>query len=213
MSSLTLIVGNRNYSSWSLRPHLALAHAGASFEEVMIPLDRPDTRENILRHSPTGRVPVLVHDGVSIWDSLAILEYVAELFPAAKLWPEERAARAWARSTSAEMHSGFASLRQELPMDLRNRVSKSWSGAVDADIARILASWEACRAAHGASGPFLFGTFSNADCMYAPVVGRFFTYGVPVSGAARAYMDAVWALPSMQAWLEAARNEPYTIPH
>jgi glutathione S-transferase len=158
-------------------------------------------------------VPVLVHENVSIWDSLAIVEYLAELFPAAKLWPEERAARAWARSISAEMHSGFAALRQELPMDLRARVTKKWSDAAATDIARIQASWETCRKAHAANGPFLFGTFSNADCMYAPVVGRFVTYNVPVSPAVRAYMDAVCALPSMQTWLDAAQKEPYTIPY
>jgi len=210
---LTLVVGNKNYSSWSLRPYLALAHTGAKFDEIMIPLDQPDTKENIKRHSPTGRVPVLLHDGVSIWDSLAIMEYIAELFPEAKLWPDDRAARAWARSVSAEMHSGFATLRQELPMDLRKRVTKTWSAQAEADIQRILASWETCRAAFASKGPYLFGAFSNADCMYAPVVGRFFTYGVPVTGAAREYMDTIWALPSMQTWLEAAKNEPYTMPY
>jgi len=209
---LTLVVGNQNYSSWSLRPYLALKHAGAAFELLVVPLDRPDTKEKIALYSETGKVPVLLDDGLVVSDSLAIVEYVAELFPAAKLWPEDRAARARARSVSAEMHAGFAALRRELPMDLRARVQKTWSEEVAADIKRILASWRACREANAENGPFLFGAFSIADCMYAPVVGRFFTYGVPVDPIARAYMDAVWALPSMQSWLEAAAREPYRLP-
>ncbi len=206
--TLTLIIGNKNFSSWSLRPYLALAEAGLPFEEVLIRLDQPDSRALIVRHSPSGRVPALIHGDLVIWDSLSILEYLAETFPEAKLWPADRRVRAWARSVSTEMHAGFADLRRELPMDLRARTPRVPSPAAAADIQRILASWEACREAFGAKGPFLFGDFSIADCMYAPVVGRFVTYDVPVSPVARAYMDAIGSLPAMLSWVEAARREP-----
>jgi len=208
---MTLVVGNKNYSSWSLRPWLALVHAGASFDEVMIPLYEAGSKEKILAYSPAGKVPALVVGDLVIWDSLAICEYVAETFPDAKLWPEDSKARAVARSVSAEMHSAFAALRRELSMDLRARIDKTWSAEAEADIRRIEKSWEACRATYGAGGPFLFGAFSIADCMYAPVVGRFTTYGVSVGPVAKAYMDAIWSLAPMQAWLEAARREPFTL--
>lgn len=208
---MKLIVGNKNYSSWSLRPWLALSHIGVPFEEVLVPLYEPGSKEKILRYSPSGRVPALVVGDLVIWDSLAICEWLAESFPDAKLWPADARARAVARSVSAEMHAGFAALRRELSMDLRARIEKTWSNEAEADIRRIERIWENCRASYGASGPFLFGEFSIADCMYAPVVGRFFTYGVSLSPTAKAYMDTVWALAPMQAWLEAAKIEPQTI--
>lgn len=210
-AKMTLVVGNKNYSSWSLRPWLALVSAGASFDEVVIPLYEAASKEKILAYSPAGKVPALVVGDLVLWDSLAICEYVAETFPAAKLWPEDARARAVARSVSAEMHSGFAALRRELSMDLRARIEKTWSAEAEADIRRIEKSWETCRATYGEGGPFLFGAFSIADCMYAPVVGRFTTYGVSVGPAAKAYMDAIWGLAPMQSWLEAARREPWTL--
>jgi len=208
--ALTLVVGSKNYSSWSLRPYLALAHTGAKFDEVVIALDAPDTAANIVRHSPSGKVPVLRHGELTVWDSLAICEYLAELFPEAKLWPEQRAARALARSVSAEMHSSFMALRQHCGMNLRARkpgVGLQAPGVAQ-DIARVKALWTQCLEQHGAGGPFLFGAFSIADAMYAPVVTRFVTYGVELDARLSAYRDAVLALPAMQAWAKAGEAEP-----
>jgi glutathione S-transferase len=210
MSELTLVVGSKNYSSWSLRPYLALAHTGQPFQEVVVALDAPDTAANIARHSPSGRVPVLRHGALSIWDSLAICEYLAETFPAARLWPEDKAARAVARAVTAEMHSGFAALRQNLPMNIRARRAGQGHDApgVKDDIRRVLALWSECRARYGQGGPFLFGAFSIADAFYAPVVTRFVTYGVELDAGAAAYRDAVLGLPAMRRWVEAAAAEP-----
>jgi|SRR5579883_3185195 len=208
-SSLVIWVGDRNLSSWSLRAWLALAHAGVPFETRLIWLDKPESCANILQRSPSGRVPVLEHGALRVWDSLAIAEYVAEQFPAAKLWPDASDARAVARSVSAEMHAGFADLRRELPMNLRARTPKrDLLPAVRADIERILAIWRDLRARWGSGGPFLFGRFSVADAMYAPVATRFVTYDVPVDDVARAYMDAVLALPAMREWTREAEREP-----
>jgi glutathione S-transferase len=204
---LVLHVGSKNLSSWSLRPYLALAHTGAPFEEVVIPLDRPDTRERILAVSPSGRVPALVDGAVHVWDSLAICEHLAERFPEARLWPSDLAARAHARSISAEMHGGFADLRREMPMNIVARTPRAPSPAVARDIERILSMWTDCRARHADRGPFLFGAFTIADAMYAPVVTRFVTYAVPVGGAARDYMDAITALPAMIRWAAGAAEE------
>jgi glutathione S-transferase len=210
MSELTLVVGSKNYSSWSLRPYLALAHTGQPFKEVVIALDQPDTAANIARWSPTGRVPVLYHGSLLVWDSLAICEYLAEVFPQAGLWPEDRAVRAVARSVTAEMHSSFSALRQNMPMNTRARKPGQGHNApgVAEDIARIRALWTECHARYSQGGPFLFGRFSIADAFYAPVVTRFITYDVPMEGSVKAYAEAILALPSMQAWLEAARAEP-----
>ena len=208
--ALTLVVGSKNYSSWSLRPYLALAHTGAPFEEVVIALDAPDTAANIARYSPSGRVPLLRHGALSVWDSLAICEYLAELFPEAKLWPQEREARAMARSVSAEMHSSFMALRQNCGMNLRARkpgVGLQAPGVAQ-DIARIKELWTQCRQRYGKGGPFLFGAFSIADAMFAPVVTRFVTYGVPLDEVGAAYRDAVLGLPAMKQWMEAAAAEP-----
>jgi glutathione S-transferase len=213
MSTYALIIGNKAYASWSLRAWLGLRAAGAPFDEVVIPLSRLDTAAHIAEHSPSGKVPALVaDDGLTVWDSLAILEYLAERFPDAGLWPQDARARAVARSVSAEMHAGFAPLRREMRMDLKQRFpSREPSPAVAADIARITAIWRDCRARFGAGGPFLFGAFGIADCMYAPVVTRFETYGVPLDETCRAYADAVLALPAMRDWTAAAVAEEWII--
>jgi glutathione S-transferase len=209
MTELTLVVASKNYSSWSLRPYLALAHTGQPFREVVVPLGQPDTAALIAKHSPSGRVPVLLHGALSLWDSLAICEYLAERFPQARLWPEDAAARALARSVTAEMHSGFTTLRQHMPMNLRaRRPGEGRAPGVAEDIARITSLWRECRERFGQGGPFLFGRFSIADAFYAPVVTRFVTYGVELESVGQAYRDAVLALPAMKAWEEAARSEP-----
>ena len=212
MDALTLVIGNKAYSSWSLRPWLALRHIGVPFTEILAPLGQPDSRANILRHSPSGRVPLLKHGERTVWDSLAICEYLAETYPEARLWPEEAYARAVARSVSAEMHSGFADLRTNMFMDLkRKRPGEGRSDACLADIARVTEIWRDARARFGTGGPYLFGRFSVADCMYAPVATRFETYGVELDPVCRAYADALLALPALREWSEAARAEPWTL--
>ncbi|HEX3499002.1 MAG TPA: glutathione S-transferase family protein [Stellaceae bacterium] len=212
MADITIYLGNKNYSSWSLRPWLALKQTGAEFAEELIPLSEANTRSTILRYSPSGRVPALTHGGLTVWDSLAICEYLAETFPAAQLWPADLAARAVARAVSAEMHSGFAALRNHLPMNMRSSFpNRGVTPEVQADINRITAIWRDCRKRFGEGGPFLFGGFTNADAMYAPVVSRFRTYRVELEEEAQAYADAVWALPALQEWLTAAKNEPMII--
>ncbi|MEZ5923544.1 MAG: glutathione S-transferase family protein [Hyphomicrobiaceae bacterium] len=207
---LTLYIGSKAFSSWSLRPWLALKRAGLDFEEVEIPLRQPGTRAAIDKVSPSGKVPCLVDGGLQIWDSLAICEYAAELAPSSTLWPSERAARAFGRSISAEMHSGLAKLRQTLPMDFAKTLPTPEIGPeLEADIARIVAIWRQGRTTYGASGPCLLGAFSIADAMYAPVCSRFTTYGIGLSrfgddGTAEAYREHMMSLPEMQAWGMAA---------
>ncbi len=203
---MKLVIGNKNLSSWSLRPWLALKHAGAVFEEIMIPLNKANTHEQILRYAPSGRVPILIDGPLTIWDSLAICEYVAEHFPEAELWPGDKKLRAQARSLSAEMHAGFASLRQQLPMNL------SYKGPCPplrpdtlADIKRIEAIWK--ESLENSGGPFLFGAFSIADAMYAPVVTRFTSYSVAVDRDLDLYMLAIAQLPAMRQWVGAAAEE------
>lgn len=212
--ALTLVIGNKNYSSWSLRPWLAMKMAGVDFDEIRIPLDRPDTKASILRHSPTGKVPCLIDAGASgrltVWDSLAICEYVNEACADGRLWPADRAVRARARSVTAEMHSGFAALRTHMSMDIRARKFERGAAAmaredVAADITRVRALW--FDALLQSSGPFLFGEFSIADAFYAPVVMRFVTYGVELAPALAAYRDRVVALAPMQQWIAAATAE------
>ena len=213
MAEFTLYIGNKTYSSWSLRAWLVLKHAGVAFDEVVIPLYQPESRAEILKHSPTGRVPSLKHGEVTVWDSLAIAEYLADLFPQAQLWPADPDARAMARGVSAEMHAGFVALRQNMPMNLREAFpGQGLSPAVRTDINRITALWRDCRRRFAGHKPFLFGDFTIADAMYAPVVTRFVTYGLPVDDDARDYMAAVTGLPEMQAWTEAAHREPWMIP-
>jgi glutathione S-transferase len=212
MADITIYLGNKNYSSWSLRPWLALKRTGEQFDEVVIPLDEAATRGTILKHSPSGRVPALKHKDLLIWDSLAICEYLAETFPAAQLWPGDNAARAQARAVSAEMHSGFSALRNHLPMNVRSSFpNRGVTPEVQADINRVTAIWRDCRKRFGGDGDFLFGEFGNADAMYAPVVSRFRTYRVELDEVTQAYADAVWNLPAFQEWATAARNEPMII--
>lgn len=210
--ALTLVVGNKNYSSWSMRPWLVLKKSGAAFEEVVIPLDRPETRAEIFKHSPSGFVPTLKDDELTIWESLAICEYLAEKFPEAALWPTDPSARAIARSVSNEMHSGFSALRTNMPMNVRgNLPGKGRAPGVQEDINRISAIWRDCRTRFGQSGPYLFGAFSIADAMYAPVCSRFVTYQVDLDADAKAYVNTMWADPAMAAWVESARREPWVI--
>ena len=209
---MRLVIGNKRYSSWSLRPWLALAHHEIPFEEILIPLYRDGSKEAILTHSPSGKVPTLIDGGTTVWDSLAILEYLAERFPDFALWPHDPTRRALARSISAEMHSGFTGLRNELPMDLAPvDPGRARSAAAEADIARVAAIWRQCREAAGTEGAFLFGAFGAADCMYAPVVLRLDRYRVPLDPVCRAYADAVLALPAMQRWVEAGMAEPWVL--
>lgn len=199
--AFTLVIGDKNLSSWSLRPWLLLRMLEVPFEEISIRLDRPTTKQEIRRHSPAGRVPVLKHDGLAIWDTLAIFEYLAELHPA-RVWPQAAAERARARSLAAEMHAGFADLRLELPMDIKARKSgHAYGEAAARDIARIVEIW------NEAQGPFLCGSFGAVDAMYAPVATRFVTYGVKSPPAAARYRDALLALAPMREWAEAATRE------
>lgn len=210
---LKLIIGNKNYSSWSFRPWIAMKAAGIDFIEEVVSLDAPDFKQRVGQVSGSGKVPVLIDANIRVWESLAILEYVAEKFPDAELWPSEPAARAHARSIAAEMHAGFAPLRKHCPMNMRRPVKKMpLPSEVTADVARIDAMWTDCRARFGRGGPFLFGPFTAADAMYAPVVARFHTYAVDVSPAAQGYMAAVMALPAWGEWVAAARQEPWVLP-
>ena len=205
----TLVIGSKNYSSWSLRPWLLLRAFDVAFEEILLPLDTPEFHARIHDYSPTGRVPVL-HDGdLRVWDSLAIAEYANERWLGGRGWPADAAARAVARATSAEMHSGFAALREEFSMNCRKRVQEHpASDAARRDIARIKTIWRETRARFGKAGPFLFGAFGIADAMYAPVVLRFVSYGVALDAAEREYADAILTLPALREWLAATANEP-----
>ena len=205
--SMTLYVGSKRYSSWSLRPYLALAHTGAPHETKTIILDQPTTKAEILAVTPAGRVPVLHHNGLVLWDSLAICEYLNELFPDAQLWPADRVQRARARSISAEMHSGFAALRRDMSMDiLASKPGKGHTPEALADARRVQTIWREALAE--SRGPFLFGAFSIADAMFAPVTTRFTTYGVDLDATLRAYVEAVQSLPSFLAWKRDAETEP-----
>jgi glutathione S-transferase len=206
-----LVIGNKNTSSWSLRPWLAMRVAGIPFEEINVDLRAADAKAQILAHSPSGKVPALLTGGRVIWDSLAILEFLAETHAA--LWPRAAAARALARSASAEMHSGFQALREHCPMDFVRRAPKvRLPKSVAADVRRIVAIWLDCRGRHGAGGPFLLGRFSAADAMYAPVASRFRTYLPDLApygddGTAQAYVEAVFALPEVAEWEAGAKQE------
>jgi glutathione S-transferase len=210
--SLQLIIGNKNYSSWSFRPWIAMKVAGIPFDEEVISLDAADFKARVTRISGTGKVPALADGQAQVWESLAILEYLAEKFPNARLWPADPAARAHARAIAAEMHAGFVPLRRLLPMNMWRPVQKrDLTPEVQSNVRRIEAMWTDCRTRFGASGPFLFGAFGAADAMYAPVVSRFHTYAVEVNAVARAYMDAVMALPAWGEWRAAALKEPWVL--
>jgi glutathione S-transferase len=198
---LKLIIGSKNYSSWSLRPWLSAKQAGLPFEEILIPLRQATTRAEILKYSPSGKLPCLIDGQTVVWDSLSICEYLAEKSPG--LWPSDSGARAEARSIAHEMHSGFAALRQQMPLDVcASRPFLSPSAELNENVARIIAICENCRERYGQGGPFLFGAFSNADAMYAPVVFRFLTYHVDLPEASRQWVETMAALPAMQEWRE-----------
>ena len=213
MAKLHLIVANKNYSSWSLRPWLAMTMAGLDFDETLILLDTPDTKKQIAEHSKAGRVPILRHGKVTIWETLAILEYLAETFPEKNFWPKAKAARAVARAISNEMHAGFSGLRNACPMNLRRPHKPIMlNDEIRADVARIEEIWRDCRKTYGKGGKFLFGRFCNADAMFAPVVTRFETYAIPVAKDTRAYMDTVLATKAFQKWKSAALMETWILP-
>ena len=211
--TLQLVIGNKNYSSWSMRPWLALKASDIAFEEIFIPLYTGDAdKQRILNVTRSGKVPALIDGDLTVWDSLAIIEYVAERFPEVRLWPQDRAARAHARSISAEMHAGFMALRSECGMNLHRPVrAKVLSDNARADIARVQEIWTECRARYATQGPFLFGAFSGADAMYAPVVHRFRTYALAVAPTMQAYMETMIALPAFDAWTTAGRAETIVI--
>jgi len=213
MADLHLIIANKAYSSWSMRPWIAMKAQGLQFRETVVCLDQPDTTAQIKVFSPSGKVPALQHGDVTVWDSLAILEYLSETFPEKTWWPADKKARAVARAVSAEMHSGFPDLRKAMPMNVRKTFADvARSEDVNANIARITAIWRDCREAFGKGGSFLFGAFSNADAMYAPVVTRFKTYGVPLDAVSQAYADAVLTHPAMREWYISAAGETWVIP-
>ncbi|HEX2136679.1 MAG TPA: glutathione S-transferase family protein [Microvirga sp.] len=207
----TLVIANKLYSSWSLRPWLLLRELGIAFDEIVIPLDTPTTKAEVLRHSPAGKVPILVDGDVTVWESIAIIEYAADAY-GAPVWPADRKARAMARSVAAEMHAGFQALRSACPMNLGKKFARRDRGeAVARDVARFEGIVRDARERFGRGGPFLFGAFSGADAMYAPVVTRLETYSIPVSAPTRAYMDAILALPSFQDWRAAALQETWVV--
>lgn len=209
---LRLVIGNKNYSSWSMRPWIALKAAGIPFDETLIAFDAPDFKARLAKISGTGKVPVLVDGDTHVWESLAILEYAAEAFPQARLWPTDSAARAHARAIANEMHAGFVPLRRHLPMNMqRPAETRHLTSEAAADAKRVDAMWSDCRARFGKGGPFLFGPFTAADAMYAPIVSRFRTYAVEIGAPARAYMQAVIALPAWQEWEAAALEEAWVV--
>jgi len=212
---MKLVIGNKNYSSWSLRPWIAMKALGIAFEEIVIPfgepIGNPEFKAKLAAYTPAGKVPVLIDGETRVWETLAILEYLAERFPAKQLWPADVQARAAARVLASEMHAGFSALRGECPMNIRRPIKpRAISAAAQADVARIEAMWKEARARHG--GPFLFGKFSAADAMYAPVVTRLNTYGINISRDTRDYMDAVMALPAFAEWRAAAIAETWIVP-
>lgn len=209
---MKLIIGDKNYSSWSMRPWVMMKQAGIAFDEVLVPLREADTKARILEHSPSGKVPCLVtDDGQSIWETLAIVETLAERYPQHGIWPSDANARAHARAISSEMHAGFTDLRTNMSMNIRaQRAGQGATPGTLADVARIDAIWSECLTRYG--GPFLFGEeFCAADAMYAPVVSRFITYAPPLSEEARAYMERVSAVPAVREWFDDARRETHRL--
>lgn len=212
MARYTLILGTKDWSSWSLRPYMAMRATGAAFEEQMVPLRRENSPERIRHYSPSAKLPVLriEEDGrtTTVWDSVAICETLAERHPEATLWPEDPATRAVARSYAAEMHSSFAAMRATLPMDFARRLpTPALDDAAKADVARVIEAWSHALEHHGGDEGFLFGRFSIADAMYAPVVSRFVTYGIDVPPIVRGYIERMFALPAMKDWGEASRKD------
>jgi glutathione S-transferase len=215
MAKPMLVIGNKNYSSWSLRPSMMLAMAGIPFDEKLIRFGEPEFSIAVRKISAAARVPVLLHNGNTIWDSLAIMEYLAETFPRKLIWPKNKKARALARSASAEMHSSFVGIRNECPMNLRRQVKPPRGGistTVQKEVARIESLWAQCRKAYGKGGPFLFGKFTAADAMFAPVVTRLETFAIPVKPETRRYMDSIMKTAAFQNWKTAALKEPWIVP-
>jgi glutathione S-transferase len=211
--ALSLIIGNKNYSSWSMRPWIAMKATGIAFTEEVISLNAPDFKPRVSKVSGTGKVPVLSDGDVHVWESLAILDYLAEKFPDAGLWPSDPAARAYARAVAAEMHAGFVPLRRHLPMNMWRPVRpRELPDDVAANVRRVEYIWTDCRTRFGQGGPFLFGRFGAADAMYAPVVSRFVTYGVEIGPVARDYMATMTSLPAWAEWRAAAIKEPWILP-
>ena len=207
----TLVIANKCYSSWSLRPWLLLKQLGLAFDEIVIPLDLPDTKAKVLKHSPAGKVPILIDGEVTVWESIAIMEYVGEAY-GAPVWPKDRAARAMARSVAAEMHAGFSALRSACPMNLGKRFAQKDRGeAVARDVARFSEIVRQARERFGAGGPFLFGAFTAADAMYAPLATRLDTYSIALDGTTRAYVDAILSLPAFREWRNAALKEEWIV--
>jgi glutathione S-transferase len=208
----TLVIANKCYSSWSLRPWLLMKQLGVAFDEIIIPLDLPDTKEKVLKHSPAGKVPILIDGDVTVWESTAIMEHVGETF-GAPVWPENREARAMARSVAAEMHAGFSALRSACPMNLGKKYASRVRGeAVARDVARFSEIVREARERFGAGGPFLFGAFSAADAMYTPLATRLDTYSIALDATTRAYVDAILSLPAFQEWRSAALKEEWVVP-
>ena len=206
----TLVIANKCYSSWSLRPWLLMKQLGIPFDEIVIPLDLPDTKAKVLAHSPAGKVPILIDGDVTVWESIAIMEYIGDAF--APVWPSDRDARAMARSVAAEMHAGFPALRSACPMNLGRKFAQKDRGeAVARDVARFSEIVRQARERFGAGGPFLFGAFSAADAMYAPLVTRLDTYSIAIDATTRAYVDAILALPAFQEWRSAALKEEWIV--
>jgi len=206
----TLVIANKCYSSWSLRPWLLMKQLGIPFDEIVIPLDLPDTKAKVLKHSPAGKVPILIDGDVTVWESIAIMEYIGDAF--APVWPSDRDARAMARSVAAEMHAGFPALRSACPMNLgRKYAPKDRGDAVARDVARFSEIVRQARERFGAGGPFLFGAFSAADAMYAPLATRLDTYSIAIDATTRAYVDAILALPAFQEWRSAALKEEWIV--
>jgi glutathione S-transferase len=206
----TLVIANKCYSSWSLRPWLLMKQLGIPFDEIVIPLDLPDTKAKVLAHSPAGKVPILIDGDVTVWESISIMEYIGDAF--APVWPSDRDARAMARSVAAEMHAGFSALRSACPMNLGRKFAQKDRGeAVARDVARFSEIVRQARERFGAGGPFLFGAFSAADAMYAPLATRLDTYCIAIDATTRAYVDAILALPAFQEWRSAALKEEWIV--
>ncbi len=208
---IALIIGNKNYSSWSLRPWLALEASRIPFSEVLIPLDHANTRAQILQYSPTGRVPVLKYGNLTIWESLAIIEYAADTYPDAGVWPIDQQARAIARALSAEIHAGFAAFRAACPMNLRRRSRIAISQEVEAEVKRICDYWKKFGGYFTEDGPYLFGKFSAVDAMFAPLASRIRSYEIPVDRTSNTYIDAIYDHPAFRKWFDAALLEPWRI--
>jgi glutathione S-transferase len=210
MTMPTLVIANKLYSSWSLRPWLLMKQLGVPFDEILIPLDRPDTKAKILEHSPAGKVPILIDGDVTVWETLAIMEYVGEAHTS--VWPTDRTARAMARAVASEMHAGFQALRSACPMNLGKKYARKDRGeAVARDVARFGEIVRQARERFGAGGPFLFGAFSAADAMYAPLATRLDTYSIALDPTTQAYVEAILALPAFQEWRDAGLKEAWTV--